>query len=784
MVATRSGVCSDSSSEINQKMQSSVQATPSTGRKTRSAAKQVGQVQTTLEETRGHLSVTPATSTNKRCTRALRVHSPELPSTPVGSVHEADTSDGGSVCSAVSTTAPPVTRSMRRSRQAGNQENEETSEVESCSFLVSTSKSGLRSSLRRKTAPKSSDSAQAAAGDVKPDLVPEAESCSSAMSESQRVATGKRKPPGARSSAKRQLVESEVSDSDSCASSIIRRVSRRKPCPIPILLDELSESSQTGQQTRSTRRKAAATVDVSEPPVCDSDGFESGPTYSLSTRGKAKTQSEGPKTEDSESEVMGDSSSVGSPQSRGTPSSSRANSGTSNRVDPAPRRSARKRGGNAENAVESAEVSLLNDSRLESTMTADDADCTLLEDHMQTPEGVKQTAVGSSEADTKPENKDATNISEADPHVALSAVCAEEADGECAMTSEDQEEALSAEVKDEDVSDVTMQETVSTLRTDTQPAAEDAAVQSAKYISLLDSSDDDDDDDEELFNEEKEEERQGGPSNMSAASVEGLFMIDKRPGQDADEQYYREEEEATNKTLHQEEEDEEFVDEEEDDDDDESSKILSSCRSFQVKELSSRIDPGIRVKELGGLYISFDGSKSKPVSSSSQKLKEKKNLDEVMKKSVIGPDFEKKDAVPHCSESKQALKLKRRAEREKSTGSGWFDMKAPELTQELKGDLKILKMRGSLDPKRFYKKNDRDGFPKYFQIGTVVDNPADFYHSHVPKKERKRTMVEELLADAEFRRKNKKRYQMVMAEKAAQGAGRRNKKKFQKKLKI
>lgn len=55
-------------------------------------------------------------------------------------------------------------------------------------------------------------------------------------------------------------------------------------------------------------------------------------------------------------------------------------------------------------------------------------------------------------------------------------------------------------------------------------------------------------------------------------------------------------------------------------------------------------------------------------------------------------------------------------EREKSTGDGWFNMKAPEISQELKGDLQVLKMRGSLDPKRFYKKNDRDGFPKYFQV--------------------------------------------------------------------
>lgn len=55
-------------------------------------------------------------------------------------------------------------------------------------------------------------------------------------------------------------------------------------------------------------------------------------------------------------------------------------------------------------------------------------------------------------------------------------------------------------------------------------------------------------------------------------------------------------------------------------------------------------------------------------------------------------------------------------ERQKTAGDGWFGMKAPELTDELKNDLKALKMRAGMDPKRFYKKNDRDGFPKYFQV--------------------------------------------------------------------
>ncbi len=47
-------------------------------------------------------------------------------------------------------------------------------------------------------------------------------------------------------------------------------------------------------------------------------------------------------------------------------------------------------------------------------------------------------------------------------------------------------------------------------------------------------------------------------------------------------------------------------------------------------------------------------------------------------------------------------------------------MRAPELTEELKNDLKALKMRSAMDPKRFYKKNDREGPPKYFQVGWEV----------------------------------------------------------------
>ncbi|XP_008290827.1 deoxynucleotidyltransferase terminal-interacting protein 2 [Stegastes partitus] len=857
MVATRRGVRVSSPTRTEPEPPAEVQATPS-GRRTRSTAVKQAESPTQQASVEAciHLQKTaednPLTTPRRRCTRASRLHSPEQPSTPVGSTHEADVSDMESCGSTASNAETPVmrTRSRRRQPRAARQEDEEVSEVESCCSAVSASKppQSSRRSTRRKTVPESSDVEK---GDGKAE-----ESCSSVVSESQRVTRSQRKP--ARTSAKQQTEDSELSGAESCTSSVsgaevsksaARRSTRprRQPRPIPMHLDEPSDGSQspasTGRRTRAARGKAA--VEGSEP---QSDGFESGPTYSISTRRRSRAT--GPRAVDSDSEVTDVHSPVSSPtRGRGTPCSSRTGSGNSSRGAPTSRRSARDFSAVKENVEEPAEEDVsLNDSRLESTVISVDADCTLVEEEEEEEE----------ESQTKAEEQEVVDdVAKVEKEASDSSVCAV---GEPAVISRDQQEEPSAENEAGDTSEMErMQETapssepaqpcqsvtvtvderaseitedteedvmeaagvdapqadgplaaaeetrpseeeeeeeeemeVSTLTTDAQQVVEsvqvtssqqhkvtvdsdpeqepkDVVVQNRTVISLLDSSDEEHDDEDEEEEEEEEREaseeedlgpgveQRGEPSSRSepaAGSAQGLFMIDTRPGQDANEQYYhdgrREEEAATSKGGEQE-EDEEFVDEEDEEEDDEDAQILFSSRNTRLKEMSSRIDPGIRVKQLGGLYISFDGSKSKPVSSSLQKLKEKKIQDEVMKKSVIGPDFEKKDAVPPYTESKQKAKLKRRVEREKTTGDGWFNMKAPEMTQELKGDLQVLKMRGSMDPKRFYKKNDRDGFPKYFQVGTVVDNPVDFYHSRIPKKERKRTMVEELLADAEFR---------------------------------
>ncbi|XP_041648095.1 deoxynucleotidyltransferase terminal-interacting protein 2 [Cheilinus undulatus] len=870
MVATRRGARAGSPSKNNPDMHSDVQATPSIGRRTRRTAKQAESpthdalVETSrqLEKSVGEAQASPPASLMKRCTRASRLHSPEQPCTPVGSIHEADHSDVESCCSAVSDAELPMThkRQRRTAPRTGSQE-EETSEM---------------GSVRRSTRKRPAKTDQK---DAKAEVVQESESCSSVVSESRRATRSQRKTRS-RSSTKQQTVDSEVSDAESCTSSVSSvskstrsRRSRRQTGPIPIHLEEeASESScspaRRTPRTRAPRGKASDNIDVSEPPSCDSEGFESGPTYSRTTRRRGKPGSKA----DSDSEPADGHSPLGS---RGTPCSSRTGSGSSSLGAHASKSSIKDLNIIPEKAAEQVEEeeekdASLSDSRLDSTIIAEDADCTLLEEDKSQTEETEENAIPEEDSlvseDTVGKPAVTMGLQQEEP-------CAESkledasqmetmqqtetpseqlepsvTETQCERIPEITEEAehkdKAADVDthssqaDEAVDEVVVVETrpseeeeekmeVSMLNRDDQQVVDscevesvqvtsseehkitvesspeqpkDVIVQKTKTISLLESSEDEEEsaeeeEDVELSEEEDLENRseeRGGPSKSSrsaGSSVEGLFMIDTRPGQHADEHYYKErlkvEEEKETGTHEQDEEDEEFVDEEGSDDGDEDAMILFSSRNSQMKELSSRIDPGIRLKELGGLYINFDGSKSKPVSGSLQKQKEKKIQDEVMKKSVIGPDFEKKEAVPPYSESKQALKLKHKVEREKSTGDGWFNMKAPEITQELKGDLQVLQKRGSVDPKRFYKKNDRDGFPKYFQIGTVVDSPVDFYHSRIPKKDRKRTMVEELMADAEFRHNNKKKYQNIVAEKAAQGAGRRHKKnKFHKKMNV
>ncbi|CAM0944379.1 unnamed protein product [Alopecurus aequalis] len=87
-----------------------------------------------------------------------------------------------------------------------------------------------------------------------------------------------------------------------------------------------------------------------------------------------------------------------------------------------------------------------------------------------------------------------------------------------------------------------------------------------------------------------------------------------------------------------------------------------------------------------------------------------------------------------------------------TTGKGWFDMPAPSITPELKKDLEILQLRHVMDPKRHFKRSGKSkALPKYFQVGTVIEPASEFFSSRLTKKERKTTLVDELLSDQKLK---------------------------------
>nr|XP_061832096.1 deoxynucleotidyltransferase terminal-interacting protein 2-like [Nerophis lumbriciformis] len=868
MVATRRGVLVSSPTKTKVEQPSDIQATPSTRRTTRSSVAQVdsptGKV---LQETGRQLQeANLRTSVLKRCSRASRLHSPEQPCTPLGS----DVSDLESCSSDVNT---HLTHSSRR-RPASQEEEEDLSEAESCLSLV---QQNVRST-RKKAEGKKEGSSSSAVSEAEAQRTrsrksrtvkheeEESESCSSdvqttrtlrstrktipvpksvrpddvkvdlAPKSRQRVTRTQRQSLRPRRSSKRRAEDSdELSDAESveASHSQVRRSTRTRSS------DDVFLSSPT---PRRTRRTSAAAEEKS----CDSESFESGPEFSLSTRDKTWSSSSNAPESDSEG--------------GGTPCSSRTGSGSSRRRASIPVMK------NLYVVLENAREELLMDnSALDTTVVSGDADGTLLEEDKKSGEdssgdvglevdaqagdvtvedrrtGEDTTEDGRGEEedasevlveeshmedwteDGKGEEEDASEVLAEESHVEdwtedgkgeeedasevlaeashleedktskdsddITEVALEDCDGEAAVASAHQQGELSAEEREDELASVeeAMEEKETKCedvlddtpaRTSEVDVTDHTAVQgppkhrkaACKEFSLSVSSDEED---EEVSEEDEDAGEIPGRSwkpQATPVSMDGVFMVDTRVGGEASEDYLTQP--LTKEELVGGKDDKVFVDEE-DQDDQEVDLFWSSKRKW-TKKLSTVIDPGISVRQLGGLYITLNGSQPTPGPSSTKKPKEDKIQDQVMKKSVMEADFEKKDTVPPYSESKRALKKKHRAEREKSTGDGWFNMKAPELTNELQGDLKLLKMRGSLDPKRFYKKNDRDGFPKYFQMATVVDNPLDFYHSRVPKKQRKRTMVEELLADEEFRHKNKKKYLNIMAEKAAQAAGKKN----------
>ncbi|CAM9662805.1 unnamed protein product [Sphacelaria rigidula] len=103
-----------------------------------------------------------------------------------------------------------------------------------------------------------------------------------------------------------------------------------------------------------------------------------------------------------------------------------------------------------------------------------------------------------------------------------------------------------------------------------------------------------------------------------------------------------------------------------------------------------------------------------------------------------------------------------------SAGRGWFNMEEAEMTPELKRDLQVIRMRNYVDPKRFYKASDK--VSKFMQVGTVKEGPGEYFSARLTNKERKKTLVDELLvADEKFRFYSKRQSDSIQQKKRAGG---------------
>src|SRR5690349_13081070 len=108
------------------------------------------------------------------------------------------------------------------------------------------------------------------------------------------------------------------------------------------------------------------------------------------------------------------------------------------------------------------------------------------------------------------------------------------------------------------------------------------------------------------------------------------------------------------------------------------------------------------------------------------------------------------------------------------------------MTEQLKRDVQIIQMRNYMDPKkyvsllcsflffnilnmllifRFYKNPDK---PRAIvHIGTVIEGPTEFKSSRLTKRERKQTVLEEVMGDDSIRRYSKRVFNDIQAQKSA-----------------
>ena len=139
---------------------------------------------------------------------------------------------------------------------------------------------------------------------------------------------------------------------------------------------------------------------------------------------------------------------------------------------------------------------------------------------------------------------------------------------------------------------------------------------------------------------------------------------------------------------------------------------------------------------------------------------------------VVESTFQKSNSIESAQASSNLYALdgggagslkKHKEVHAKTLGKGWFDIAPAKLDEGLRADMKVVQMRNYLDPKRFYKNPDK--MKSVIGVGTVVEGPEEFTTQRMTKKERKQTLVGEILADKKIKDYTKRKYGEIQKEK-------------------
>ncbi|KAL2017296.1 hypothetical protein VTK56DRAFT_2319 [Thermocarpiscus australiensis] len=136
----------------------------------------------------------------------------------------------------------------------------------------------------------------------------------------------------------------------------------------------------------------------------------------------------------------------------------------------------------------------------------------------------------------------------------------------------------------------------------------------------------------------------------------------------------------------------------------------------------------------------------------------------------VAPTAGEQAAATEKKSEKLSVRVPQLAQKKKgpkeTLGSDWYNMPRTSLTPELKRDLQLLRMRDVVAMgKQFFKKDSRKDFiPEYCQVGTIIAGATDGLNGRLTRKERKRTIVEEVLS-GENLAKFKNKYQEIQEQK-------------------